>query len=102
MELEWATAHFFLSLSHNTASCIVTQGLKGMAWETGLGKQQARRGAQQARRGPPRHGVVGLGHGPATRPTRVTTRPASTQGRATASARNLAARGVAIQTLYRG
>ena len=23
MELEWATAHFFLSLSHNTTSCIV-------------------------------------------------------------------------------
>ena len=47
VELEWAITHFFfLSLSHNTASCIVTQGLIGMAWETGLGAQQVCRGAQ--------------------------------------------------------
>ena len=34
VELEWTTAHFFLSLSHNTASCILTQGLtgKGAQW----------------------------------------------------------------------
>ena len=31
-ETGWATAHFFLSVSHNTSSCIVTQGLTGRAW----------------------------------------------------------------------
>ena len=43
---------FFLSVSHNTTSCIMTQGLTGMAWETGLGARQARaRGAQGAHKG---------------------------------------------------
>ena len=40
---------FFLSVSHNTTSCIMTQGLTGMAWENGLGAQQARRGAEGGR-----------------------------------------------------
>ena len=38
---------FFLSLSHSTASCIVTHGLTGMAWETDLGAQQGRAGTQK-------------------------------------------------------
>ena len=41
---------FFLSLSHNTASCIMTQGLTGMAWETGLGTQ-GRAGARKGKQG---------------------------------------------------
>ena len=47
--------NFFLSVSHNTASCIVTQGLTSRAWETGLGEQQARRGAH----GWPQYGRLG-------------------------------------------
>ena len=42
---------FFLIVSHNTASCIVTHGLTGMAWETCLGAQQERRGTQGVHRG---------------------------------------------------
>ena len=37
----WATAQIFLSVSHNTTSCIVTQGL------TGLGEQQGRVGGRR-------------------------------------------------------
>ena len=55
-----------------------------------LGHARARRGAQgqaRGRRGKPRHCVVGLGHGPATRPARAMTLPARAQGHAIALAR---------------
>ena len=44
---EWLGYCPIFRLSHNTTSCIVT----GRAWETGLGTQQARRGAQGVRKG---------------------------------------------------
>ena len=59
---------FFISLSHNTASCILTQGLPGMAWETGLGVQQGRVGARKGR-------SWSATIQPTTRPREATTQP---------------------------
>ena len=51
-----------------------------------LGRAAGAHGSVRARSGTPRHDVVGLGHGHATRSARATTRPTHAQGRATARA----------------
>ena len=95
VELEWATAHFFSKFEsqYNKLYCDTGPDRHGLG---------DRPGCARAHSGKPRHGMVGLGHGPATRPTRATTRPARAQGHVTARARGLIGGGVAIQTLYRG
>ena len=62
-EAGWATAHF-LSLSHDTASCIVTQAHRGVHGQARHGQQcittRPRHGRNTASKGP-RHGRLARG-----------------------------------------
>ena len=51
--LEWAAANF-LNLSHDTASCIMTQGMGGAAWACTRRRDKAKR----VRSDTPRHGAL--------------------------------------------
>ena len=72
VELEWATANFSkFESQYNKLYCDTGLDRQGLGERPG--RAAGAQGCARAYSGTPRHGVVGLGHDPTTRPARAMT-----------------------------